>query len=337
MSFGELTAHLKRIREATGGELSYECKRLLTALSFDWCSVDQVRNLPASHPSCCRPFCPCFLRPLRGAVWRCVVLCGAVWCCVVLCGAVWCTIEQIDTSPWSAATPGEMRSTLNGRLQAHGHKMSDLWAAMLVGAYGDGGRSGKISSIKRDDLPSAMEAIGFEASLKDSGEMLIDVFEEAVQFKGGAVAMSRNADARLTLEAFGSWLSGREESMRRVDSIRFGDGRHASDTPLFEVNWTVESMRVELQRTLIHSGVSPLDLIWRFDKDDSKELEKREFLRLLKHVVGDEQLWYEHVRDPACDAFVAIAGKNKSIDCEVHTSPSNILGVCLMGVVDRCA
>lgn len=101
------------------------------------------------------------------------------------------------------------------------------------------------------------------------------------------------SESPLSLEGFAHWLGGRHELMKRVQRARFGEGVVATATGdgdesggagpstgnLDEYEWSGETLRRELQRTLIRGQVSPLDLLERFDKDGSSGLEKKECAR----------------------------------------------------------
>ena len=70
-------------------------------------------------------------------------------------------------------------------------------------------------------------------------------------------------------------MSGVHEKKRALESLRLANGRAPEETPLRELIWSEDTLRGELQRTLIQNHLNSLDLIKKFDKDGSGVLEKK--------------------------------------------------------------
>lgn len=70
-------------------------------------------------------------------------------------------------------------------------------------------------------------------------------------------------------------------------------GSQGFDTPLEDIVWTPEAVRLELQRMLLSGTppLSPLDLMLAHDKSDDCMLNRSEFVVMFKKLVGSEKVW----------------------------------------------
>ena len=99
--------------------------------------------------------------------------------------------------------------------------------------------------LKREEFAVAMSAVGFSRREAADDEMLLDIFDDATYEK--------SLEATLNLESFARWLSGTKEKKRTVESLRLGDApRFDDEPPVDEVAWSIDSLRFEMQRELLH-------------------------------------------------------------------------------------
>ena len=84
--------------------------------------------------------------------------------------------------------------------------------------------------------------------------------------------------------------------------------------PLNDVEWDVAALQKALQLMLIKAGISPLNLLRAWDKDDSGAFSKKEFLVMIKKMVNDPELWDDELRDVSQSAFQKVSAGDSSID-----------------------
>ena len=92
-------------------------------------------------------------------------------------------------------------------------------------------------------------------------------------------------------------------SMRPTDAISLSD-----------IEWSSEVLKVELQRLLINSGLSPIDLVRSWDEGHDNSFTLKEFYSMIKRIVNDLTAWDLQLKHVSKATFTEIAQGNKTID-----------------------
>ena len=128
--------------------------------------------------------------------------------------------------------------------------------------------------------------------------------------------MDDDTTNEVSLDEFTNWLNHRPQRRLIARSLSLNRERQPSQTPLTEVNWTSSTLHAELQAMLLHSQVSALDLVLAYDKSEDGTLSKREYLAMMKALIGEEAAWRGGAKDAALDIFEQIAGDDNELDIE---------------------
>jgi len=70
----------------------------------------------------------------------------------------------------------------------------------------------------------------------------------------------------------------------------------------------------ELQRLLIRHDLAPLDLLRGWGRTRLSRLGRKDFVKMMKQITADHDLWDDSVREVAREAFAQMAGKDKEVD-----------------------
>jgi Ca2+-binding EF-hand superfamily protein len=202
-----------------------------------------------------------------------------------------------DNTKWSTDDLDELRATIHERMLGKLARPADCWAAFLS----DQGSERRLTC---EQFCSAMRRVlGFDGDQR--------VLELAY------AELDDDSSNEVSVDEFINWMLNKPQRRRLARSLSLASTRDLStQPPLNKVKWSPGTLRNELRTMLEKSQVSSLDLLMAYDKSEDGYLCKKEFLAMVKALVGDEAVWYEGVKDAAIECFSKIAGKDKQLDIE---------------------
>ena len=263
-------------------------------------------------------------------------------------------VLAFDTSPWrQVETPEDVRAELRNRMNDELARPFDLWGALLAGVplprttrtlSADQFKKGMTSAFgfalvtaaaaehshptstqrevyRAKSAQHRMAATHFSGGSKHSPLMSPeDVLLSQVFGEMDAMSQMRDAGT-ITYEDFLGWLNGNVEATKRVLALSFctRPRKLGVDPPLHEIDWTPELLRFELQTMLLGETppLSPLDLMFAHDRSEDGNLNRKEFIVMMKKLVGSEQAWgTTNVKDVVIALFERIAGADAELSIE---------------------
>ena len=197
---------------------------------------------------------------------------------------------------WSAENVSELRDEIRKRTMEQLGRPYDCWQALLDSAEVQRRLTGKqfCSAVK--------EALGYLGP----PQVPLDAFAE----------MDDDSSGTVSYDEFMNWMTGRPQRRQVARSLSLETARGPEKPPLGSLVWTEKVLRAELQDMLKRTQVSALDLLMAYDKSDDGLLSKKEYLVMMKALVGNEDAWRGGAKDAALDTFENLSGKDKSMDIE---------------------
>ena len=169
--------------------------------------------------------------------------------------------------------------------------------------------------ITRGNLRDALVRIGYKGA--DERSFLDELFRDIDSDHSGFLGI-HDLNAWITRRVKRSDATKQLKLLRKpVDGcvpVALGLNAVQYPCPLKEVEWNVPALRTALQLMLIHAQLAPLDLLREWDKDESGSFSKQEFVRMMKRIVGNEDLWDDELRDVALAAFKEVSRGDTRID-----------------------
>lgn len=170
-------------------------------------------------------------------------------------------------------------------------------------------------TVSEDNFKRALQRIGYKGEPEPNFYRLL--------FR----ALDEDGSGFFSVNDLHMWingLTGRREKARKLTLLRkpvedyhltpLGTNAVPYPCPLNEVEWTSDALRKALQLMLITSGIAPLDMLRAWDNDDSGSFSKQEFLRMLKRIVHDNDLWDEEMREVCTQTYKEVSGGDSRID-----------------------
>lgn len=210
-------------------------------------------------------------------------------------------LERLDRASWKAADPEEVRLTISSRMQDAMLKPIELWRALV---HAGGAKAGAMKLSKGAFFKALRKGIGLDG--KDP--LLEQVFRQIDDDNEGSAA----------LDEFQNWINGRTGRRSLSRQLTLSSDRPEDDPlfpPLTEVEWNVKALQREINGMLGRSGISSYDLLMAYDSSDDSSLERKEFIVMMKKVVGNEDVWPD-AKEVVKAVFDKVAGKDGSIDVE---------------------
>ena len=128
--------------------------------------------------------------------------------------------------------------------------------------------------------------------------------------------MDDDQSGAVSLDEFIHWLFGREQRRAKVNNLRLSN-RPPGAAPLNGIAWTKERLQQEIQAMLIHMDMTSLDLVSAYDKQGDGLLDQREYLAMMKKLVGDMAVWEDtNIKSVCQQVFKSVAGDDGSMDVE---------------------
>lgn len=160
-----------------------------------------------------------------------------------------------------------------------------------------------------DDFCETLQKLGHMAEV----DVLRDIFS----------VICTDGDGTLGIAELFRWMTGvrRGGSSEQAGSstitakeVTLRLRRSDEEVPLDEMSWTPDALRRELQYALLRNGLTPLELVSAYDKDGDRSFGKREFLRMMKLIVDDMDLWDGALRLTVQETFSRVGGSDQNID-----------------------
>lgn len=206
-------------------------------------------------------------------------------------------ILDVPKCTWVAESVTHLRETMREFMHLERAKPWDVWCTLMKAA------NAKRRMNRTQFLKSMRTAMSCDASDK----VLEGCFDE----------MDDDQCGEVYFDEFLNWASFRPQRRRRVRTLRLYKDRPEDRTPLDNMDWTPAILRDELQEMLQRSQNSALDLLSAHDKSEDGDLSEREFLGMVKTIIGSSTAWTEtNVRDVAKGVFARIAGDDAHVSIE---------------------
>lgn len=226
--------------------------------------------------------------------------------------------DMLDTSEWklTATTAEVLREELKVLIRQHTASATDLYHAMTAQQVSRGNNGGMMDG---DQFCKAFMQHGYLGTVED----LRSIFAELDSDSSGFVGITEFFRwIRHGLNTAGE--AGQPSRAARTVQLTFQHHRDKKKKPLDEVEWGPATLREELQDLLLRHGLAPLDLIRAWDRDGpqlgtdleghGRTLTKKSFLKFMKTVVNDNELWTEALRFTVKETFEEIAQRDDQID-----------------------
>ena len=199
--------------------------------------------------------------------------------------------KAVETSHWEASSAVDVRKTLAERLQEAMAAPYDAWSLLIADAKSK-------RKITRSQFRKSIQS-GF--GYKGAPEVLDETFQE----------MDDDECGEVTFAEFVNWINGNPQRRKIARSLSL---RHRTADI---TEWTEDVLRDELQGILIDANASTLDLVSVYDKSDDGELSKKEFLAMMKTIIGDADHWEEsNIKEVSIDVFKKLSGEDAQLDIE---------------------
>ena len=201
---------------------------------------------------------------------------------------------DLDVSTWKMPTSSVfgVREALSQHLQEHDPpgKISDLFFLM---SNGNGG------TLDKDQFRTAMRRIGLSHK-PVTNALFEELFNSIDQDRSGQVGQYELVQ----------WMSGAVSNANKVRSLVL----MKPDSPPDE--WNSDTLRLSLQQTLMKAHLAPVNLLLAWDADQGGQMERKEFVRNMKKLVADHDLWEDHLREVTQQTFETVAGGDNAINSE---------------------
>ena len=218
-----------------------------------------------------------------------------------------------------------LRCELLERIGVTGHRPSDLFRLMT--------RNSAVKLTAREFVNS-MQRMGYKGPLPE----LHNVHRELDPDRSGHIAIGE----------FYSWINGHMARDKRTRLARLSSGRPTTDNfCLADIEWTAESLHVEIQMMLLRTELTPVDLLNAYDTGDgefsfkearsmmrrtrpvyipwmqipyrSPPSDSPQFLIMMKKIVHpsteeDTDLWDDEIRPVVKETFKSISGTDNNIN-----------------------
>ena len=207
---------------------------------------------------------------------------------------------DLDVSQWdwTASNTHAMRRELLNKLMMSSARVTDLYEYLTNARNGN-----NTNALNRALFVRGLLLAGFAGD----PSVLHQVFDEIDIDRSDVVGVKELYD----------WMNDRLGRRAETRDLRLRD-RGENATPLDEISWSPEVLRVEIQLMLITSKLAPMDLIRAWDDGGRKtgdgSLSKKEFLAMAKSLIDDENLWREGVRSVAARTYDLVSGGDASLD-----------------------
>ena len=159
------------------------------------------------------------------------------------------------------------------------------------------------ASLSERDFVTRMQSVGHTGHAMDLSEAFL--------------CIDLNSSDSIGYSEMYGWLSGQllpslatMHTTVRGATLLEDSGRSS----LTEVEWSADTLRHEAQWLLLRRGLSPLDLLRGWDRDDDGVMSENEWLYMWKRLVADLRLWDDEVRKVAVDTFRELAKQNQAGD-----------------------
>ena len=218
------------------------------------------------------------------------------------------SMRNLSLSRWciDGTTVEQVRQQLSAHLLKNAMRVSDLHYVLTRDCQQVSKRGRK--KLTYEDFPAAMRSLGFCVEGEEGETLLKLVFERIDIDKSGGI----------TLTEMHKWMSGSLEKRARALEVRLLDNRDDGIT-LFDIDWTPEQLRTEVQAMLILHDLAPMDLLFAYDGSEDNVFAWAEFLRMMKKLVSPGQgetldLWDMVIRPCVQEAFTLISGTDHKLD-----------------------
>ena len=204
---------------------------------------------------------------------------------------------KFGRSPWTAESGAEVRGTMRDMMHLEVAKPWDMWCTLLK----------TVNARRRLSCKQFSKALRDSLHFDGSEHVLDNVFYE----------MDADQCGEVCYDEFLSWLSFRPQRRQLARKLTLSRHRPAEAPALWEIDWTPEVLRRELQYMLVRADLSALDVLSAHDKSEDGDLSKREFLSMMKFLVGNAYAWAEtNVKEVASVVFGTIAGNDELVQIE---------------------
>ena len=205
-------------------------------------------------------------------------------------------VVTFSKDAWTASKGSEIRSVLRARMYEASARPWDLWRAFMATVDAK-------HKLLREQFPVALrQTLGY------AGEALPALYAYD--------NMDRSDDNAIFFESFLSWMNNVKAKIHAVRDLSLRS-REDDDMPLADIHWSADILRGELQLLLLRANLNPFDLVIAYDKSDDRQLDKKEFIRMMRRLVSDDDVWEEsNVKDVVIEVFANLSGNDKSIDVE---------------------
>jgi len=208
----------------------------------------------------------------------------------------------LDTTGWSLKCTDvtSLRAELMTLLRQQSASTTDLYHAMTSHQIARGEPGGIIT---KDQFCQALQSMGCACSIDDLQAMFAAVDGDTSGFVG--------------ITEFFRWM---KHGVRASDSLparakmTLQHQRNKKKIPLDEIEWTPAKLCDELQDMLLRQGLTPLDLIRARADAIGASFTKKSFLKLIKTVVNDNELWSEALRFTAIESFEQMASSEGKLE-----------------------
>ena len=210
---------------------------------------------------------------------------------------------DLDTSDWklNAENKEQLRSEIQYLLREHDPpgRVPDLFRKMCPNS----------DTMGREQFNKGMANIGFP----DGNDWLLDAAFKQIDLNG---------DGEFNQKELRDWINGVEirKALAKQMTLRSRPG--AAKVNFIELDWNPALLREQLQLSLIHAGLAPLDLLRAWDRDGegkksgAGEFSRHEVLVMMKAFTRDLELWDAEVRDVVIETFTRLSGSDNLIDIE---------------------
>jgi len=201
----------------------------------------------------------------------------------------------------TATSVNILREELKKLMRGNDASGADLFLSMME-LHGSGG----VMSLA--EFGKALQRLGFEVTDEIRNEAFCDVDREDSGFIG--------------INEFNRWV--RQGITRRGTAwpprrMTFQHRRDKKSLPLEEIKWSTVTLQEELQDLLLRQGLTPLDLIRAWEADAPSEGSNAEganksFLKFMKTVVNNNELWGEALKLTVEEAVSVIGNHGAEVD-----------------------
>jgi len=102
----------------------------------------------------------------------------------------------------------------------------------------------------------------------------------------------------IIFDQFDRWINGQAGRRSVARALRLSN-RADGDVPLESVQWTRSLLRDEVQRALSRARLNGLDLVMAYDSSADGTLQRKEYLVMMKAMLGDDEVWAEQFKPVA--------------------------------------